>query len=354
VTEEATTCHEAHSTQGTGDEAGNSKLRIWRVTCDFRNWTYKFRPLWVFCTFSRKLPPALWLRLLAVYCLLLAASLLPSCGPGRQQTVVIGSKNFTGQAILGEMLAQHLEARTGLHVERRFYLAGTYICHQAILAARIDAYVEYTGTALTAILKQPVESDPRNVFDKVKREYASRFGLEVMAPLGFNNTFAIVIRGADARRLNLHTLSEAVPYAVQWRPGFGYEFMERPDGYQGLVRTYHLRFGEPPRIMDLGLLYRALLDNQVDLVAGNSTDGQIAARDFTVLRDDRHYFPPYQAVPVVRRETLQRHPLVRKALDDLAGRISDDEMRQLNYAVEAEHKDGAEVVREFLRAKHLD
>ena len=298
--------------------------------------------------------PRTWVLLTIALGFLPGALLFTACGPARQQTLVIGSKNFTEQVILGEMLAQHLEAKTGLHVERRFYLAGTYICHQALLAGRIDAYVEYTGTALTAILKQPVESDPGNVYDKVKREYASRFDLEVMNPLGFNNTFAIVIRGETARRLNLHTLSDAAPYAVQWRPGFGYEFMERPDGYQGLVRAYHLAFGQPPRIMDLGLLYRALLEEQVDLVAGNSTDGLIAARDLAVLEDDQHYFPPYQAVPIVRRETLKRHPAVREALNQLGGMISDEEMRRLNYAVDGEHRDVVEVVREFLKVKHLD
>jgi osmoprotectant transport system substrate-binding protein len=277
-----------------------------------------------------------------------------ACGPGRRQTIVVGSKNFTEQVILGEMLAQVVEAKTGLHVERRFYLAGTYICHQALLAGRIDAYVEYTGTALTAILKQPVESDPSDVYSKVKREYASRFGLDVMAPLGFNNTFAIVIRGETARRLHLRTISEAAPYTPQWRPGFGYEFMERPDGYQGLVRTYHLTFAEAPRIMDLGLLYRALLEKQVDLVAGNSTDGLIAARDLAVLEDDKHYFPPYQAVPIVRDETLKLHPAVQEAIQELVGKISDEEMRRLNYAVDGEHRDPAELVHEFLRAKHLE
>lgn len=295
-----------------------------------------------------------WLLLSTAFGSLLAAFSFPACGPGRQQTLVIGSKNFTEQVILAELLAQHLEAKTGLHVQRRFYLAGTYICHQALLGGRIDAYVEYTGTALTAVLKQPVESDAGNVYDKVKREYASRFDLEVMDPLGFNNTFAIVIRGETARRLHLHTLSEAAPYAAHWRPGFGYEFTERPDGYQGLVRAYHLAFGQPPRIMDLGLLYRALLEKQVDLVAGNSTDGLIAARDLTILEDDKHYFPPYQAVPIVRRETLKRHPEVREALNELAGKISDEEMRRLNYAVDGEHRDLAEVVREFARIKHLD
>jgi osmoprotectant transport system substrate-binding protein len=302
---------------------------------------------------SRHVRPASLLITTAMGTLLAALS-FTACGPARQQTLVIGCKNFTEQVILGELLAQHLEAKTGLHVERRFFLAGTYISQQALIAGRIDAYVEYTGTALTAILKQPVENDPSKVYDTVKREYASRFNVEVMNPLGFNNTFAMVIRGDMARRLNLHNLSDAEPYAHEWRPGFGYEFMERPDGYQGLVRVYHLAFGQPPRIMDLGLLYRALLGDQVDLVAGNSTDGLIAARDLAILDDDRHYFPPYQAVPMVRRETLERHPAVREAINQLGGKISDEEMRRLNYTVDGEHRDVVEVVREFLSVKHLN
>jgi osmoprotectant transport system substrate-binding protein len=187
----------------------------------------------------------------------------------------------------------------------------------------------------------------------VRDEYARRFDLEVTQPLGFNNTFAIVIRGEDARRLNLRTLSDAARYSPQWRAGFGYEFMERPDGYAGLAQTYGLRFAAPPRIMDLGLLYRALLEKQVDLVAGNSTDGLIAALDLVVLEDDRHYFPPYEAVPIVRRETLARHPQVRAALAELGGIITDEEMRRLNYAVDGEHRDTKDVVREFLQSKGL-
>ncbi len=311
--------------------------------------------------FHRDLPTSitrtffLRLRFLpTAFCLLLTAFLLPACGPGRQQTLVIGSKNFTEQVILGEMLAQHLEAKTHLLVERRFYLAGTYICQQAILAGRIDMYVEYTGTALTAILKLPAQSDPAAVYNLVKREYMQRFNLDVTDPLGFNNTFAIVIRGDDAQRLHLRTISEAGKYTPQWRAGFGYEFMERPDGYAGLARTYGLKFAAPPRIMDLGLLYRALTEKQVDLVAGNSTDGLIGALHLAVLEDDRHYFPPYQAVPIVRQETLTLHPGVRAALDDLAGKISDEDMRHLNYAVDGEHRDVQEVVREFLHGKGLD
>lgn len=290
----------------------------------------------------------------SAFCLLLFAfCLLPSCGPPRADRIVVGSKNFTEQAILGELIAQHLEARTHLAIERRFYLAGSYICHQAILAGRIDIYPEYTGTALTAILKEKPQGDAAQVYARVKQEYAQRFGLAVTQPLGFDNTFAIVIRGADARRLNLHTISEAARYTPEWLAGFGYEFMERPDGYHGLAQTYGLSFAAPPRIMDLGLLYRALEEKQVDLVAGSATDGLIAALGMTVLEDDRHYFPPYQAVPIVRRETLARHPEVGKALDELGGKISADEMRRMNYAVDGERRDVKEVVREFLKSKGL-
>jgi osmoprotectant transport system substrate-binding protein len=277
-----------------------------------------------------------------------------SCGPPRRQTIIIGSKNFAEQALLGEILAQHLESKTKLHVERRFYLAGTYICQQAMLAGRVDLYVEYTGTALTAVLKDPIESDPRAVYSKVRDEYQSRFHFAVLPPLGFENTFAIVIRGEDARRFHLKTISDAAPYTPQWRAGFGYEFMERPDGYEGLARAYGLRFSTAPRILDLGLLYRALLDKQVDLVAGNSTDGLLSARDLTILEDDKHYFPPYEAVPIVREQTLRVHPEVGAAIQELAGKISSDEMSHMNFEVEGERRDAADVAREFLLSKGLN
>jgi glycine betaine/choline ABC-type transport system substrate-binding protein len=280
-------------------------------------------------------------------------TLLLSCGPPRENRIVIGSKNFTEQLILGELIAQQIENKTHLPVERRFYLAGTYICHQAILGGRIDIYPEYTGTALTAILRQKPEGSREQVYNQVKNEYANRFALAVGPPLGFNDTFAIEIRGEDARRLDLKTISQAARYTSQWRAGFGYEFMERPDGYQGLVATYGLRFAAPPRIMDLGLLTRALKDKQVDLIAGNATDGLIPALDLFVLEDDRHYFPPYESVPIIRQQTLARHPEVKQALDDLAGKISDDDMRQLNYAVDGQKRDVKEVVQEFLKKKGL-
>jgi len=292
------------------------------------------------------------MRRFAVLLCCALALLTTSCG-SRRNRIVIGAKNFTEQLILGELLAQQVEHKTGLAVERRFYLAGTYICQQALLAGRIDIYVEYTGTALTAILKQKPSSDHQQVYERVKQEYAQRFGLEVAPPLGFDNTFAMVIRGEDARQLNLRTISQAAKYAPQWRAGFGYEFMERPDGYEGLARTYGLRFAAPPRIMDLGLLYRALKEKEVDIVAGAATDGLINALGFVVLGDDRHYFPPYDAVPIVREQVLREHPEVRTALAALSGKITEEDMRRMNYAVDGEHRDASQVVAEFLRAKGL-
>ena len=290
------------------------------------------------------------MRLTATLALLL---FLAACGPPRRQRIVIGSKNFTEQLVLGELFAQYLHAQTGLAVERRFYLAGTYICQQAILSGRIDIYPEYTGTALTTILKEKPRGGPQRVYEMVKQAYGRRFDLDVGPPLGFDNSFAIVVRGADARRLNLQTISQSAADTPHWRAGFGYEFMERPDGFQGLVKTYGLRFAAPPRIMDLGLLYRALASKQVDLVAGNTTDGQIDALHLAILRDDRHYFPPYQAVPVVRMAAEKLHPEIRRALDRLARRISAGEMRRMNYAVDGEHRDVQVVVQEFLKSKGL-
>ncbi len=293
-------------------------------------------------------PPNLCVLLLAAL-----AGLLLSCLPSPRDRIVIGSKNFTESFLLGEIMAQQIEAHATLKVERRFYLAGTYICHQAILSGRIDLYPDYTGTALTAILKQKAVGDEAEVYARVKSEYERRFGLTLGPAFGFNDTFALEMRGEDARRLQIKTVSQAAALASHWRAGFGYEFMERPDGYQGLAETYGLHFAEQPRVMDLGLLARALRDHQIDLAAGNTTDGLIPALDLFVLEDDRHYFPPYEAVPVIREQTLRQHPEVYQALAALAGKISEEEMRRLNYAVDGQHRDAREVVHEFLQGKNL-
>ncbi len=270
-----------------------------------------------------------------------------------KQDIVVGSKNFTEQLILGELFAQGLEASCQARVQRRFYLAGTYICQQAILAGRIDAYPEYTGTALAAVLKQNASGTAEQVFEKVKLEYREKYGLEVMPPLGFNNSFAMVMRGDDARSQGISKLSQLAGIAPKMRLGVGYEFLERHDGFQGLVQAYDLKFAEAPRTMDLGLLYRALQNHSVDIVAGSNTDGLIAALGLVVLEDDRHYFPPYDAVPIVRPELLIRFPAAKQAFDRLAGRISAEEMRAMNYAVDGQHRDAAAVVREFLQQHAL-
>ena len=263
------------------------------------------------------------------------------------QHIGIGSKDFTESLLLAELLAQTIESKTGIQVERQFELGGDLV-HRALVTGQIDAYVEYTGTAFTAILKHQPVSDPRAVYEQVQREYGEQFNLEWLAPLGFNNTFAILVRGDDARRLNLKTISDAAPFAPRWRAGFGQDFMSRADGYPGFARTYGLKFAEPPREMDLSLTYQALANRQVDLIAGNSTDGLIDRLGLVQLEDDRHYFPPYEAAPVFRRETLERYPQIRDAVNQLAGKLTDAEMRRLNYAVDGDKRDVKEVVREFL------
>lgn len=268
---------------------------------------------------------------------------------GRSHRIVIGSKNFTEQLILGELAAQLLERSARVPVERRFYLAGTYVCHQALLAGRIDSYVEYTGTALTAILRRPRATDPTEVYDIVRGEYGRRYGVDVLRPLGFTNSFALVMRGDEALRLNLSTISELARYAHGLRIGVGYEFLERLDGYKGLVSTYELHFKEAPRVMDLGLLYRAIESQEVDLVVGNTTDGAISALDLTVLDDDRHYFPPYDAVPLVRHEALEQFPIIGTTLDQLAGKISAVDMRRMNYGIVGQHRNTRDIVTEFLQ-----
>ena len=288
-----------------------------------------------------------------VAALALLSLMLVGCAPPRPDHPVIGAKNFTEQVVLGELLAQEIEAKSNLKVERRFYLAGSYICNQALISGRIDAYVEYTGTALTAVLKQPVDRNPQSVFDTVRRLYTSRSNVTVGQPLGFENTFAMVIRGDDARSLRLATLSEAARYAPQWHLGAGYEFEQRPDGLAGLSAAYGLKFAAAPRTMDLGLLYRALNAHQVDMIAANSTDGPIREFGLVALLDDKHYFPPYQAVPLVRNEALQRWPQIQVALDALAGKISAEDMRSMNEAIDADHRDPADVVREFRKSKGL-
>jgi osmoprotectant transport system permease protein len=263
--------------------------------------------------------------------------------------LVVGSKDFTESAVLGEIVAQMLEAR-GVAVERNFELGGN-LPHDALLAGKIDIYPEYTGTAYTAILKHAPITDPRAVYEQVKKEYAEKFNLVVGEPLGFDNTFAILVRGAEARRLKLKTISDAVPYARNWRAGFGQDFMSRADGYPGFAKAYALQFAEQPREMDLSLTYIALASGQVDLIAGNSTEGRIAALDLVQLEDDRHYFPPYEAVYLVRKESLARVPALNEVLAKLAHAIPTEEMRQLNYEVDANKRAQAEVVREWLKRK---
>ena len=273
---------------------------------------------------------------------------LAAVGCHGPQRIVVGSKNFTESDLLGEIVAQQIERRTGLPVERRLHLGGSFVCHEAITSGAIDIYVEYTGTAFTAILKQQPLTDPDSVLRYVRSEYSKRFAIDWVRPFGFNNTFAILVRHGDADRYGLKSIADLAPVAPRLKAGFGYEFLERADGFAGLSARYSLRFSQPPTAMDLGLTYRALADGKVDVIAGNSTAGQIAALDLVQLADDRNYFPPYQAAALVRRAVLEQYPALATALAELGGRISDAEMRRLNALADVEHKDIAVIAREWL------
>lgn len=274
-------------------------------------------------------------------------------GCTKERPITVGSKNFTEQVVLGEIVAQHLESRLGGRVDRRLNLGGTMLAHQALVRGDIDLYPEYTGTALSTILKLPPAHHPAEALALVRNEYQSRFSLQWMDPLGFNNTFAMVIGGDEARTHKIATLSEAAEYAPGWTLGVGYEFQQRPDGLAGLLNTYQLPIQGSPKTMDLGLLYKALVQGQVSMVAGNVTDGQLSVLDAMVLQDDKRFFPPYDCGLVVRAELLKDQPALRQALAELAGRFNDKTMRTLNYQVDGEHRPVREVAAQFLREAGL-
>jgi osmoprotectant transport system substrate-binding protein len=275
----------------------------------------------------------------------LSGLLLVSCaGPPH---IVVGSKNFTEQVILGEILAQQIERRLGVPVERMLNLGGTLLVHEAMVQGSIDLYPEYTGTALMAVLKQPPATDPNSVLADVRAAYESRWKLAWLSPLGFNNTFAMIVRGDTARSGHLATLSDAAR-GGPWRLGVGSEFQQRPDGLQGLVKTYGLPTTGDPVTMDLGLLYSALDSRKVDMIAANSTDGPASVLDVTILADNLHYFPPYDCAVVAREEILARYPGLRGVLEQLSGKITAETMRKLNQMVDGERRPAAQVAAQFL------
>lgn len=286
---------------------------------------------------------------------LIAAILLCGCSrPGAERPIRVGSKNFTEQVVLGEIIAQHLEATLHRNVERRLNLGGTLLAHQALLSGEIDLYPEYTGTALTAILKDSSgAADASAVLARVRAEYLNRFQVEWLDPLGIDNGFAMVVRGPDARQHHLETLTDAAGAPEGWNLGAGYEFEQRADGLTALVNAYHLHFSSAPRSMDLGLLYQALEQKQVNLIAANATDGLLSKLDVTVLADDRHAFPPYQLCVAVREDRLQDVPGLKEALSQLSGKFTNAKMQKLNYRVDGEHRPAAEVAAEFLKETGL-
>lgn len=273
-----------------------------------------------------------------------AGSSNASSADGASQTIIVGSKDFTESIILAEILAQTLE-KNGITAVRKFELGGN-LAHEGLLSGQIDVYPEYTGTAFTAILKRKPITDAQAVYDETKSEYAGKFNLAVSPPLGFSNDFAILVRGDVARKNNLKTISDAVPFAKEWQAGFGQDFMSRADGYAGFAKAYSFNFAKQPKEMDLSLTYNALASRSLDIIAGNSTDGLIAALDLVQLDDDKSYFPPYQAVFIARHGTTA---MLNATLEKLKNAITTAEMRHLNYEVDGKKRKPKEVAAEWVR-----
>ncbi|HHY37945.1 MAG TPA: glycine/betaine ABC transporter substrate-binding protein [Clostridia bacterium] len=287
-------------------------------------------------------------------------TMMPGCGThrGSEQSeksgkIVVGCKQFTEQYIIGEMLAQLVENNTDLKVERKFGLGNVQVIHQAITQGDIDVYPEYTSTGLYAQLKEETDTrDPDAIYQMVKQRYKEKWDIDWLSPLGFNNTYSLAVTKETAQRLGVKTYSDLAPHTKDLVFGGTAAFFDRADGMPGLVKTYGYQFKKTVS-MDSGLMYRALKDGQVDVIPAFSTDGRIAAYDLVILEDDKNFFPPYYLAPVVRGETLRKHPELREVLDSLAGAIDDATMAKLNSQVDLENKEPEEVAREFLKSKGL-
>ena len=265
--------------------------------------------------------------------------------------IVVGSKGFTEQLVLGNIIALMMENH-GYKVDRKIGLGGTVICHEALVRGDINVYVEYTGTGLTAILKKPVVKDPEEVYQIVKKDYEERFKLTWLKPWGFNNTYCIVMRKDDAERLKVKKISDLKPVAKDLILGATIEFMARPDGVPGLTKLYDLKFKDQ-KGMDPGLVYKAIAEKQVGVISGFATDGRIPAFDLVVLDDDLRFFPPYYAAPVVRVDLLAKAPQVADLLNRLAGKISNIDMATMNYSVDGKKQEAETVARDYLKYNGL-
>lgn len=270
----------------------------------------------------------------------------------KEDTIVVGSLNFNEQLILGNMLSTLIEENTDLKVERKLNLGGSSVAFSAIKADEIDMYVEYTGTALVSFMKQPAQSDADKVYNTVSDHFNKNYGITWLKPLGFNNTYTLAVRKDTASKYKLETFSDLANVADQLRLGCTIMFSNREDGYLGLKRDYNMNFKEVSPV-DGGLRYTSLNSNKTDVIDAFSTDGLLRAFDLKVLKDDKNFFPPYYAAPIVRNEVLEKHPELEELLNKLEGKLDDEKMRELNYKVDKLSEDPKKVAEDFLRDADL-
>ncbi|XJZ25674.1 glycine betaine ABC transporter substrate-binding protein [Bacillota bacterium Lsc_1132] len=269
-----------------------------------------------------------------------------------EDKIVIGTKNFSEQLILGNMLADLIENKTDLQVDRKLNLGGTQVAFGAIKSGDIDMYVEYTGTGLVDIMKKQAVNNPQQVYNIVKKEFKSKYGIDLLQPLGFNNTYALAVRQETASKYGLKTISDLAKVSNQMIIGPTIEFPNRNDGLPGLTKAYNMNF-KAVKAVDGGLRYTALKNYKSDVIDAFSTDGLLEAFHLKVLEDDKHFFPPYYAVPIIKESTLKEHPELKKVINSLAGKLSDEKMRDLNYKVDSLKQSPDKVAKEFLQKEGL-
>lgn len=288
---------------------------------------------------------------LAIALVFLLSIALTGCSGGDK--IVIGSKDFSENILLGEIFSQLIEAKTDIKVERKLNLGGTFVCFEAIKNGQIDIYPEYTGTGLTAQLKMDVIGEPDEAYRVVAEEFNKQFDIKWLSPLGFNNTYTLAVNDKVYQQYGVETFSDLAKISENLVFGAEHEFFDRQDGYEGLVEKYSLKFKGEPKKMNVSLKYQAIGNGDMDVTDAFATDGAIKQYNLKVLTDDLGFFPPYYAAPIIRNATLERYPELEDVLNTLANAIDDATMTELNYKVDVEGKNVATVAKEFLNERGL-
>jgi osmoprotectant transport system substrate-binding protein len=286
---------------------------------------------------------------LALALVMVVSMLFTGCSSSK--SVTIGSKDYGENIVLGEIFSQLIEAKTDIKVNRKLNMGGTFVCFEAIKNGDIDIYPEFTGTALTALLKADVISDPDEAYEFVSNEFDKQFNIKWFKDLGYNNTYAIAISNEAYEKYGVETNSDFAKISEDFVFGAEHEFFDRQDGYDGLVAEYGITFKGEPKRMNVALKYQAIGNGEVDATIAYTTDGALKQYDLKILEDDKGFFPPYYVAPIIRKETLEKYPELEQVLNLLGGQVDEETMTGLNYKIDVEGIAIETVAKDFLESK---